>query len=59
LDAAAANTVKELANVRAVYLNAAFDEISQTWGSVKAYLRDQAGMDDELRKLLHARLLVQ
>lgn len=39
------------------YLAYAFEEIDRRWGSIDAYLKDQAGLDDDGRSALRARYL--
>ena len=52
-----AEAMAELAQVKPVYLEAAFGAIAQRWGSAWAYLQDRAGLDAATRARLHRRLL--
>lgn len=47
-----------LASVRAEYLQCAFDEIDNRWGSTDAYLEGPLGLDGKARDSLRARLLI-
>jgi len=47
-----------LASVRADYLQCAFDEIDERWGSMDAYLEGPLGLDRQARERLCARLLI-
>jgi protein-tyrosine phosphatase len=57
LDPAMAGAMAELAQVKAEYLEVALAEIERGWGTVSAYLLQQAGLDDAMRRRLHARFL--
>ncbi|MBC9713672.1 tyrosine-protein phosphatase [Streptomyces sp. TRM66268-LWL] len=46
-----------LFDARAEYLEAAFDEMEQNWGSVERYLEEGLGATAEVREKLRARLL--
>ena len=49
--------IRPLLSVRRDYLQAAFDAIEETHGSVDAYLRDALGVTDEKRERLRRNLL--
>ncbi|MEH0984235.1 tyrosine-protein phosphatase [Micromonospora sp. CPCC 205556] len=50
-------TVRPVLEVRAEYLDAAYDEVRRVHGSFDAYLRDGLGVTDELREALRDNLL--
>lgn len=52
-----ADAIAELAQVKASYLDAALGEVARGWGSVPAYLVQEAGLDEAMRIRLHGRLL--